>query len=93
MFLVKYVDVYDLFLTFKNAYSRCRYIYPIKEWSKVLDKFKIFRAEVENQHDDKGSVIWLGGVYDGRHTQYSQVLGPFVRFLRKWHSHLVFYVG
>jgi hypothetical protein len=61
MFLVKYVDVYDLFLTFKNAYSRCRYIYPIKEWSKVLDKFKIFRAEVENQHDDKGSVIWLGG--------------------------------
>jgi hypothetical protein len=34
-----------------DDYSRCGYIYPIKEWLEVLDKCKIFKAEVENQHD------------------------------------------
>jgi hypothetical protein len=42
---------YDSFITFTDDYSRYGYIYPIKERSEALDKFKIFKAEVENQHD------------------------------------------
>jgi hypothetical protein len=42
------MDGFDSFITFTNYYSRYGYIYPIKEKSEVLDKFKIFKAEVEN---------------------------------------------
>jgi hypothetical protein len=42
------VDCYDSFITFMDDYSHYGYIYPIKERSEVLDKFKIFKAEVEN---------------------------------------------
>ena len=52
-FPVKSVDGYDLFITFTDDYSRYGYIYPIKERSEALDKFKIFKAEVENQHNLK----------------------------------------
>jgi hypothetical protein len=45
---VKSVDGYDSFITFTDNYSRYDYIYPIKERQKALDKFKIFKAEVEN---------------------------------------------
>ena len=38
-------------------YSRFSYIYPIKERSEALDKFKIFKAEVENQHNLKIKVV------------------------------------
>jgi hypothetical protein len=47
-FPVKSVDGFDSFITFTNDFSRYGYIYPIKERSEVLDKFKIFKAEVEN---------------------------------------------
>ena len=47
-FPVKSVDGYDSFITFTDDYSRYGYIYPIKEISEALDKFKIFKAEVEN---------------------------------------------
>ena len=47
------MDVYDSFITFIDDYSRFGYIYPIKERSEALDKFKIFKAEDENQHDKK----------------------------------------
>jgi hypothetical protein len=48
-----------------------------------LDKFKIFEAEVENQHHIKIKVVKIvhGGEYYGRHTPYGHVLGPFARFL------------
>ena len=46
-FPVKSVDGYDSFITFIDDYSRYGYIYPIKERSKALDKFKIFKAEIE----------------------------------------------
>jgi hypothetical protein len=48
----------------------------------MLDKFKIFKAEVENQHDIKIKVVRYDceGEYYGRHTPYGQVLGPFARF-------------
>ena len=77
------MDGYDSFITFTDDYSRYGYIYPIKERSEALDKFKIFKAEVENQHDIKIKVVRSdrGGEYYGRHTPYGQVPGPFARFL------------
>ena len=56
-FPVKSVDGYDSFITFTDDYSRFGYIYPIKERSEELDKFKIFKAEVENQHNLKIKVV------------------------------------
>jgi hypothetical protein len=51
----------------------------------VLDKFKIFKAEVENQHNIKIKLVRSDrrGEYYDRHTPYGQVSGPFVRFLRE----------
>jgi hypothetical protein len=82
-FNVKSVDGYDSFITFTDDYSCYGYIYPIKERSEALDKFKIFKAEVENQHDLKIKIVRSdrGGEYYGRHTQYGQVPGPFAKFL------------
>lgn len=70
------VDGYDSFITFTDDYSRYGYIYPIKERSEALEKFKIFKAEVENQHDLKIKIVRSdrGGEYCGRHTPYGQVL-------------------
>jgi hypothetical protein len=45
---IKYVDRFDSFITFTDDFSRYDYIYPIKERSEALDKFKIFKAEVKN---------------------------------------------
>jgi hypothetical protein len=56
-FSIKTVDSYDSFITFTNNYLRYGYIYPIKERSEVLDKFKIFKAEVENQHSLKNKIV------------------------------------
>jgi len=82
-FPIKSVDGYDSFITFTDDYSRYGYIYPIKKRSEALDKFKIFKAEVENQHNLKIKIVRSdrGGEYYGRHTPYGQVLGPFARFL------------
>jgi hypothetical protein len=48
-----------------------------------LDKFKIFKAEVENQHNIRIKLVRSnhGGEYYDRHTPYGQVPEPFVRFL------------
>jgi hypothetical protein len=46
-FPVKYVDGFDLFITFMDDFSCYGYIYLIKERSEGLDKFNIFKAEVE----------------------------------------------
>ena len=51
------VDGCDSFITFTDDYSRFGYIYPIKERSESLDKFKIFKAEVENQHDKRIKIV------------------------------------
>jgi hypothetical protein len=84
-FNVRIVDGFDSFITFTNDYSRYGYMYPIKERSEALDKFKIFKAEVENQLDKKIKTVRFdrGGKYYGRHTPYGQVLGPFVRYLQE----------
>jgi hypothetical protein len=47
------MDGYDSFITFTDDYSHYGYIFPIREWFEALDKFKIFKAEVENQHNLK----------------------------------------
>ena len=56
-FSVKSVDGYDSFITFTDNYSCYGYIYPIKERTETLDKFKIFKAEVENQHNLKIKIV------------------------------------
>ena len=56
-FPMKSVDGYDLFITFTDDYSRFGYIYPIKERSEALDKFKIFKTKVENQHNLKIKIV------------------------------------
>jgi hypothetical protein len=50
-----------------------------------LDKFKIFKAELENQHNIKIKLVRSdrGGEYYGRHTPYGQVPEPFARFLQE----------
>ena len=80
---MKSVNGYDSFITFIDDYSYFGYIYPIKERSKALDKFKIFKAEVENQHNLKIKIVKSnhGGEYYGRHTPYGQVPRLFARFL------------
>jgi hypothetical protein len=47
-FPVKYVNDFDSFITFTDDFLRYGYIYPIKERSEALNKFKIFKAEVGN---------------------------------------------
>ena len=56
-FPIKSVDGYDSFITFTDNYSRYGYIFPIKKRSEALDKFKIFKAEVQNQHDLKIKIV------------------------------------
>jgi hypothetical protein len=70
-FFIAYVDGYDSFITFTDDYSCYEYIYPIKERSEDLVKFKIFKAEVENQHDIKIKIVKsdrVGGGWGGSTT-------------------------
>jgi hypothetical protein len=75
----------DKFKIFTDDYSRFNYIYPIKERIEALDKFKIFKTEVANQHNLKMKIVRSDrrGEYYGRHTLYGQVPGPFARFLQE----------
>jgi hypothetical protein len=84
-FPVTSVDGFDSFITFTDDFSRYGYIYPIKDRSESLDKFKIFKAEVENQHNLKIKVVRSdrGGEYYGRHATYGQIPCPFARFLQE----------
>lgn len=58
------------------------YIYPIKEPTKTLYKFNIFKSKVENQHNLKIEIVRLdhGGEYYGKHNLYGQVPRLFARF-------------
>ena len=40
---------YEYFITFTDDYSRFVYVYLMKQKSKTFEKFKEFKAEVENQ--------------------------------------------
>ena len=54
---MKSVDGYNSFIIFTDDYSCFSYIYSIKERSEALDKFKIFKAKVENQHNLKIKIV------------------------------------
>ena len=56
-FPIRSVDGYDSFITFTDDYSCYGYIYLIKERTEALDKFKIFKAKVENQHNLKIKIV------------------------------------
>jgi hypothetical protein len=56
-FPIASVDGYDSFITFTYDYSRYGYIYPIKERSEDLNKFKIFKTKMKNQHDIKIKIV------------------------------------
>jgi hypothetical protein len=51
------MDDYDSFIIFTDDYSRFGYIYLIKERTETLDKFKIFKVEVENQLNLKIKIV------------------------------------
>jgi hypothetical protein len=50
-------DAFDLFIKFTNDYSRYGYIYRINHRSESLDKYKIFKPKVENQHISKIKIM------------------------------------
>ena len=54
------MDGYVSFITFIDDYSHYGYIYPIKERKEALDKFRIFKAKVENQHNLKIKIVRSG---------------------------------
>ena len=71
------------FITFIDDYSRYGYLYLINKKAEYLDKFKIFRTEVEKQ---LGKVIKVvrsdrGGEYYGKHGDAGQLKGPFSKYL------------
>ena len=39
---------YEYFITFNNDYSRYDYVYLLRRKSEAFEKFKEFKAEVEN---------------------------------------------
>ena len=72
------------FLTFIDDFSCYGYLYLIKEKLDVLDKFKVFKLEVEKQ---LGKIIKIvrsdrGGEYYGRHGDVGQLMRPFAKYLQ-----------
>ena len=63
---------YEYFITFTDDYSRYGYVYLMRRKSKAFEKFKEFRAEVENQlgkhikaiQSDQGGEYLLGDFKD-----------------------------
>ena len=95
-FPVKSVDGFDSFITFTDDYSRYGYIYPIKERSEALDKFKIFKAEVENQHGKKIKIVRSdrgGGVLRQTHSIWPSPWTFCEVLTGDWHSGPVYNVG
>ncbi|CAL2278114.1 unnamed protein product [Prunus armeniaca] len=76
---------FNYFITFTDDFSRYGYIYLIKEKSSALDKFKIYKAEVENQLNLKIKVVRSdrGGEYYGRFDETGRNPGPFAKFLQE----------
>jgi hypothetical protein len=83
-FNVSSVDGFNSFITFTSDFSRYGYIFPRRERSNMLDKFKIFKVEIENQHDAKIKVVSdQGREYYRRHTPYGQIPSPFAKILEE----------
>jgi hypothetical protein len=61
-------------------FLRYGYIYPIKERSEALDKFKAFKTEVENQHNIKIKIVRSDR--GGSTTVVIPYMAKFLNFLR-----------
>jgi hypothetical protein len=64
-------DGYDSFITFTDDYSRYGHIYLIRKRSDALEIFKIYKKEVEKQHNKPIIKIVRsdrGGEYYGKHA-------------------------
>ena len=87
------VDGCDSFITFTDDYSRFGYIYPIKEIPEALDKFKIFKAEVENQLDIRIQIVrsGRGGVLQSAYPVWTSSWTLCEVSTGKWNSHPVFH--
>ena len=72
------------FITFIDNFSRYGYLYLIKEKSDSLDKFKIFKTEVEKQLGKTIRIVRSdrGGEYYGKHDIAGQHMGVFARYLQ-----------
>jgi hypothetical protein len=97
-FNVRTIDGFDSFITFTDDYSRYGYIYPIKERSEVLDKFKIFKVEIENQLDKKIKIVRSdreggGGVLRSPYSIWTSAWTFCKVLARKWYSCPVFYTN
>ena len=76
----------EYFVSFIDDYSRYAYLFLIYEKSQVLDVFKAYKAEVENQLNKRIKNIRSdrGGEYYGRNDGTGeQRPGPFARYLEE----------
>ena len=74
----------SFFVTFIDDFSRYGYVYLISHKSEALERFKIFKTEVEKQLEKVIKIVRSnrGGEYYGRHGDLGQCLGPFAEFLQ-----------
>lgn len=79
------MDGFDSFITLTDDISRYGHIYPIRDRSASLEKFKIYKAEVQNQHNVKIKVERSdrGGKCYGRYAPYGQILRSLAKFLEE----------
>ena len=73
------------FITFIDDYSRYMYVYLLHNKYEVLDAFKVFKAEVENQCEKQIQIVRFdrGGEYYGRYIENGQAPCPFAKFLQE----------
>jgi hypothetical protein len=71
---MKSVDGYDSFITFTDDYFQFGYIYLTKERTEALDKFKIFKAKIENQHNLKIKIVRLVKCLDFLQGSYRKMV-------------------
>lgn len=73
------------FITFTDDFSRYCYIYLISDKSQALEKFKIYKAEVEKELNTEIKVVRSdrGGEFFGRYTESGQNKGPFALYLQE----------
>ena len=77
---------YEYFITFTDDYSRYGYVYLMRRKSEAFEKFKEFKAEVENQlckcikaiRSDRGGEYLLGDFKDylTQNWSVSQLTAP-----------------
>ena len=61
------------------------YLYLLHNKYKVLDAFKVFKAEVEKQYGKQIKIVRIdrGGEYYNKDTEDEQANGPFAKFLQE----------